>query len=101
MNVGVKPERIDVYLFASGLDPLQLEITLHQHLLTIKGKRKLERAETAEHYCRERFDGDFQRAVNLPEDADPEQVEAHYENGVLHLAILRRKATTPRQIKVN
>jgi HSP20 family protein len=101
MNIGVKPERIDVYLFAPGLDPKQLEISLHKNLLTIKGERKLAREEATPYYRRERFDGDFHRAVNLPENADPEQVEAQYEDGVLHLSILRRESTKPRQIKVN
>lgn len=100
LKVGVTPERIDVYLFAPGIDPKQLEISLHKNLLSIKGERKLEREEGAEYYRRERFDGDFQRAVNLPEDADPEQVEAGYEKGVLHVAMQRRKAAKPKQIEV-
>jgi len=100
LNIGVTPERIDVYLFAPGIDPKRLEITLHQNLVTIKGERKLERQEGAQYYRRERYDGDFHRAVNLPEDADPEQVEANYTDGILHVAIKRREATKPRQIEV-
>lgn len=100
LNLGVTPERIDVYLFAPGIDSKGLEITLHQNLLTIKGERKAERDENAQYYRRERFDGDFHRAVNLPEDADPEKVEASYSDGVLHVAIQRREADKPRQIEV-
>lgn len=100
LNLGVTPERIDVYLFAPGIDPSRLEITLHQNLLAIKGERKAETAEGAQYYRRERYDGDFHRAVNLPEDADPEQVEATYTDGILHVAIQRREAAKPRQIEV-
>jgi HSP20 family protein len=100
INVGVTPERIDVYLFIAGVDPKQLEITLHQNLLTVKGERRLQHVEGAEYYHRERFDGEFHRAVNLPEDADPEKVEANYKDGVLHVAIERRETAKPRQIEV-
>ena len=100
INVGVTPERVDVYLFAAGVEPKQLEITLHQNLLTIKGERRPMREEGAQYYRRERFDGDFHRAVNLPEDADPERVEANYKDGVLHISIQRRESAKPRQIEV-
>jgi HSP20 family protein len=100
INVGVTPERIDVYLYAAGVDPKRLEITLHQNLLTVKGERRPVREEGVQYYRRERFDGEFHRAVNLPEDADPEQVEANYQDGVLHVAIKRRESAKPRQIEV-
>ncbi len=100
INVGVTPERVDVYLFAAGVDPKKLEITLHQNLLTIKGERRPMREEGAQYYRRERFDGEFHRAVNLPDDADPERVEANYEDGVLHVAIQRQESAKPRQIEV-
>lgn len=100
LNIGISPEKVDVYLFTPGIDPKQLEITLHQNLLTIKGERKLERDHSAQYYRRERFEGAFHRAVNLPEDADPERVEADYKDGVLHVAVQRREAAKPRQIEV-
>jgi len=101
INVGIVPEQVEVYLFAPGVDHKTLEITLHQNLLTLKGERRLMREEGAEYYRQERFSGDFYRAVNLPEDCDPEQVDAHYEAGVLHITIGRRESVKPRQIEVN
>ncbi len=100
INVGVTPEHIDVYLFAPGVDPKRLDITLHQNLLTVKGERRPIREEGAQYYRRERFEGEFYRAVNLPEDADPERVEANYQDGVLHIAIQRLESAKPRQIEV-
>ena len=100
INVGVTPERIDVYLFAGGVDPNQLEITLHQNLLTIKGERRPMREEGAQYYRRERFDGEFHRAVNLPDDADPERVDASYKDGVLHVSIQRLESAKARQIEI-
>lgn len=100
INVGLTPDQIDVYLFVPGVDPKRLEITLHQNLLTLKGERKPLREEGAEYYRRERFDGGFHRAVNLHEDSDPEQVDASYQDGVLHVTIKRRESARPRQIEV-
>ncbi|MGD8909156.1 MAG: Hsp20/alpha crystallin family protein [Chromatiales bacterium] len=100
VNVGVTPQQIDVYLFAPGVEPKQLEITLHQNLLTVKGERRPMREEGAQYYRRERFDGAFHRAVNLPDDADPDRVEANYQDGVLHIAVQRRESAKPRQIEV-
>jgi HSP20 family protein len=57
--------------------------------------------EKAEYYRRERFDGDFRRVVALPEDVDPERVEAKYRNGVLHITVRRHESARPRQITVS
>jgi HSP20 family protein len=38
--------------------------------------------------------------VTLPEDVDPEKVEANYVDGVLHVSVQRREATKPRQIEI-
>lgn len=100
VNIGVTQEQIDVYLFVPGVDPKRLEITLHQNLLTIKGERRTSGESGTQYYRRERFDGDFHRAVNLPEDADPEKVVANYQDGVLHIAIQRLESAKPRQIEV-
>ena len=42
----------------------------------------------------------FRRVVSLPDDVDPDQVEANYRDGVLQIHIKRREAARPRQIKV-
>ena len=101
LNVGATPERVDVYLFAAGLDPKTLDLTIQQNLLNIAGARRIEMDKTAEYYRRERFDGDFRRVVTLPDDVDPERVEAKYLDGVLQITIQRRESARPRQITVN
>jgi HSP20 family protein len=45
--------------------------------------------------------GEFRRVITLPEDADPERVDATYRDGVLHITVKRREAVRPRQITVN
>jgi HSP20 family protein len=101
LNVGSTPERVDVYVFAANLDPKKLDLSIQQNLLSISGTRKVEVDEKAEYYRRERFDGDFRRVVALPDDVDPERVEAKYRDGVLHITIRRHESARPRQITVS
>jgi len=101
LNVGVTPERVDVYFFAAGLDPKSLDISIQQNLLTVSGSRNAELNEKAQYYRRERFEGEFRRVITLPEDVDPERVEARYRDGVLQITIRRHESARPRQITVN
>ena len=91
---------MDVYLFAAGLDSGALDISIQQNLLTVAGERRLITEEGADYYRKERYDGAFRRVVTLPEDVDPDRVEASYRDGVLHIAIQRRAAARPRQIEI-
>jgi HSP20 family protein len=100
INVGTTPEQVDVYLFAPGLDPKSMNISIQQNLLTLSGERKVQEAENANYYRKERFTGAFQRAITLPEDVDPDQVKAHYREGILHITVQRREEAKPRQITV-
>lgn len=100
VNVAVSEDRVDVDMFIPGVDPKRLSITLHKNLLAVKGEREAGMEKDVEYSRKERFGGEFHRAVNLPEDADSEKVDAAYENGVLHITIQRRESAKPRQIEV-
>ena len=100
INIGATPERVDVYLFAAGLDAAELDISIQQNLLTIEGERKIEYPEKVQFYRQERFSGQFRRVLTLPEDVDPEQVNARYRDGVVQISVKRREAVRPRQIEV-
>ena len=100
INIGSSPNQVDVYVFAPGLDPAKLEISLQQNLLSVAGERQEAVPEGVQLYRRERFNGTFRRAITLPEDVDPDQVEATYRDGVLHLTVARREEVKPRRIEV-
>lgn len=100
VNIGSTPDQVDVYLFAAGVNPKDLDISIQQNLLTVAGERKLISEEGANYYRRERFDGAFRRVVTLPDDVDPEKVNANYRDGVLHVTVQRRGSVKPRQIEV-
>ncbi len=100
LNIGSTPDQVDVYLFAAGINQKSLDISIQNNLLTIAGERRLITEDGADYYRQERFDGVFRRVVTLPEDVDPDKVEAVYKEGVLHITIKRRESTKPRQIEV-
>ena len=100
VNVVQTPERVDVYLFAPGIDPKSLEISIQQNLLAVSGNRELRAEEEASYYRQERFSGEFRRVINLPEDVDPERVQAKYVDGIVQIGVQRRESARPRQIEI-
>jgi HSP20 family protein len=100
INVGASPSRVDIYVFAAGVNPQSLDISIQQNLLTISGERKAVLPEDVQLYRRERFSGGFRRVLTLPEDVDPDKVQANYRDGVLHLMVDRREEVKPRRIEV-
>ncbi len=101
VNVGTTAEAVDVYLFAPGVDPTTFDISLQNNVLTVAGERRVIREEGASYYRKERFDGEFRRVLTLPEDVDPDRVDASYSDGVLHIHVERKESSKPKQIKVN
>jgi HSP20 family protein len=100
-NVGSTDNEVHVYLFAPGLDAKGFNISIQQNLLLVGGSRKLPVKEKATYFRQERFDGEFRRVITLPEDVDPERVEAKYRDGVLQIVLPRRETAKPRQIQIN
>jgi HSP20 family protein len=100
-NVGVTENEVRVYLFAPGLDAKSFNISMQQNLLLVSGARELPVNKKATYFRQERFEGEFRRVVTLPEDIDPERVEAKYRDGVLQISLRRRETAKPRQIHIN
>ena len=100
INVGQTAEGVDIYLFAPGIDPKSLDISIQQNLLTVSGKRDIRVHEEASYYRQERFSGEFRRVISLPEDVDPERVQAKYVDGIVQIGVQRRESARPRQIEI-
>ena len=103
LNVGGTPRSVDIYAFASGLDPAAVEVNLERGVLSIAGERPgalSARAEKATVHINERFAGRFRRVVSLPDDIDPNTVTADYRDGVLHVSVQRRESAPPRRISI-
>jgi HSP20 family protein len=101
INVVQTPADVQIYAFAPGIDPKDLNVSIQQGLLTIAGKRVVAADEKATYYRQERFSGEFSRAISLGEDVDAERVEATYRDGILQIKLHRRESAKPRQIEIH
>lgn len=70
-----------------GLDEKDVELTLNDNVLILKGEKK---AENESPTYSERWHGRFERAIPLGTDIDPDKVEASFKNGVLTVVINKR-----------
>mgnify|MGYP000450998576 FL=1 len=104
MNVGGTPQSVEIYAFAPGVEPASIEVNLENGVLTIEGERKdamPAEDDKATVHISERFNGRFRRVVTLPDDVDPNAVEARCRDGVVHISIKRREAAQPRRITIH
>ena len=101
INVASTADSVMVYVFAPGIDAKSLEISLQQNLLSVSGRREASSASNATYYRTERFDGDFRRVIALPEDIDPDKVEATYRDRIVEIRVQRRETSKPRKIEIH
>jgi HSP20 family protein len=74
-----------------GVDEKDIDVSVHDGVVTIKGEKSAAREETGETwFFSERQYGSFSRSFRLPADADGDKVEAHLKDGVLHVTVPKR-----------
>lgn len=84
-----------------GINPDDIEITLTDNVLTIKGETKAEsESKDLNWHVRERRYGSFMRSITLPTSVDADRVEASNEHGVLTLRLPKSEAVKPKRIEV-
>lgn len=102
VDITEEDDRFVISADVPGVDPEQIEVTMENGMLTIKGERKLEAQQEGEQGYRrvERLHGTFYRRFSLPDSADPENISAKGKHGVLEVVIPKKAAVQPRPIKV-
>jgi HSP20 family protein len=83
-----------------GVDPQSIDLTVDQHVLTVRAQREREIAEGDEVLAAERPHGTFIRRVFLGDTLDTTRVNAEYHDGVLRLTIPVAERAKPRKIEV-
>ena len=89
-----------LYFDLPGVDKKDLELTVENNVLTVKGDKK-EPKEGGRFFRKETWAGSFRRTVSLPPAADPDKVRAELTDGVLTVTIGKREELKPRQIAVS
>jgi len=101
VDIKEEDQRFVIHADVPGVDPKDIEITMEDGTLTLKGERKSETQDEHDGYRRvERASGQFFRRFTLPDTADAEGVSAHGNNGVLEIIIPKQAKAQPRRITV-
>ena len=83
-----------------GMRREEIEISLHDGMLTISGERKREASNYAEAARTERYIGKFRRSITLPTRVDANKVSASYRDGILTVTLPKAEEAKPKQIQV-
>jgi HSP20 family protein len=106
LNIGATDDSIEIVVFAPGMQADGFDVSIDKGMLTISGERApLEppsegSGEATRVYAQERFAGKFRRVIEMPQQADPDNVKARYVNGCLTISVGKREASRPKAIAV-
>lgn len=101
--INISEDRENLYVSAElpGVDAKDINITIDEDGLTIKGTRRLEAGdEGVSYHRREREGGGFNRKINIPTRIDEEKVTAEIKNGVLTVILPKAKEVKPKTIEI-
>jgi HSP20 family protein len=101
--VDIKEEQDKFVLLADlpGVKPEEIDVSMEDGVLTIRGEKKTEAKDEKEGYKRvERTYGSFYRRFSLPDTANPDAISAKSDHGVLEIVIPKREAVQPKRINV-
>ena len=97
-------ETIDSFVLRAdipGVEEKDLDIAVHNGVLTVSGSRAAEERKEGESYALyERQYGSFSRSFALPDMADGDRIDASLRNGVLALTIAKKAEAKPRKIEI-
>jgi HSP20 family protein len=95
IEVSETGDEVKVVAEVPGLDKRDVELSLHDGVLTLRGEKKLERNGSL---YSERWEGAFERIIPVGVDVDPNKVDASFRNGVLTVR-LSKKPEARREVK--
>lgn len=102
-SIDVRESATDIVVEAElpGMSEDDIDVTLSNGTLTIKGEKKSEREEKEDDYhLTERSYGRFQRSFRVPDTVDEEKIEAKLEKGVLHVTLSKRPEAVKAEKKI-
>lgn len=83
-----------------GMRKEEIDISLHDGVLTIAGKRESSLGEREDTERTERFSGKFRRSITLPTRVDAGKVSASYKDGILTVTLPKAEEAKPKKVEV-
>jgi HSP20 family protein len=94
-------KEINVSAEIPGVESKDIDVSVEDGMLTIKGEKKYEREEKEKgQYRMERSNGSFERAIELPVEVDESKAKAEFKKAVLRLTLPKRPGTPSRRKKI-
>ena len=101
IDISEDDSQVKVSAEMPGMTKDDVEITLEQGILTLRGEKKQEEKTEEGNYRRtERRYGRFERSIRLPEYANPEEADATFKDGVLTITLPKKETARARKIEV-
>ena len=101
VDIKESDEQFTITADIPGVAPNDIEVTMDNNVLSIKGERESESKSEKDGYRRvERAHGSFHRRFSLPDTAHGEEISATGKDGVLEITIPKRAAAQARRIEV-
>lgn len=93
VNIADKKKAFEVSVAVPGLDKKDIKVEIRNQNLIISSEKQYEKEDHEGSWMRREYGyASFQRIFRLPDDADPDQVDASMKNGVLKLKVGKLKA---------
>ena len=101
INLTEDKDRYRIRAELPGVKSDELDIQATGNTISISGERKIStEGETAKYHRKEREAGKFSRIISMPDEVDPEKVEADLKDGILTITIPKAEVVKPKQIAV-
>ncbi|HEX7345921.1 MAG TPA: Hsp20/alpha crystallin family protein [Candidatus Limnocylindrales bacterium] len=95
------PDEVTVKALVPGVSPDDLDVTVHDGVLTMKAKTETPQAsDDWDWHLREIGYGEFSRSVSLPTKVDVDKADARFENGILTLTLPKAAESRPARISI-
>ncbi len=102
VDIAEKDDHFLIEADVPGVEPKEIEVSMENGFLTVKGERSNESKDEQDGYTRvERSHGVFYRRFSLPETADPEKVSATSNKGVLQIKVGKAEVAKPKKISID
>jgi HSP20 family protein len=102
VDVSETDKKITVKAELPGMDPTDINLSVEDHHMTLKGEKKVEKKKDHEkEHWRECHYGAFSRTFHLPENVDTKKIKAKMKNGLLEITLPKQPKSKPKKIAVH
>ena len=101
VDISATDREYTIHVELPGISEKDVRVELSGDTLKISGEKKHEQEDKGkEYYSVERSYGSFQRVLSLPEDANGDQIEAKFKNGVMTITLPRKESAKPKSKQI-